>query len=36
MTQKSIKTFIDELYLQAPKNNYAADKTDVYHIDIWS
>ena len=33
MTQKNIKTFINEIYSKPPKRN----KTDVYHIDyIWS
>ena len=37
MSQKNIKIFIDELYSKGPKRNYAANKTDVYHIDdIWS
>ena len=37
MTQKSIKTFINEIYSKPPKNNYITDQTDVYHIDdIWS
>ena len=37
MTQKTIKTFINELYSKPPKNNYATNKTDNYHIDdIWS
>ena len=37
MTQKTIKTFINEIYSKPPKNIYATNKTDVYHIDdIWS
>ena len=37
MTQKTIKTFINEIYSNGPKHNYATNKTDVYHIDdIWS
>ena len=37
MTQKNIKTFINEIYSKGPKKNYATNKTDVYHIDdIWS
>ena len=37
MTQKSIKTFINEIYSKPPKKGYATNKTDVYHIDdIWS
>ena len=37
MTQKNIKIFINEIYSKGPKNNYATNKTDVYHIDdIWS
>ena len=37
MTQKNIKTFINEIYSKPPKKNYATNKTDVYHIDdIWS
>ena len=37
MTQKNIKTFINEIYSKGPKRNYATNKTDVYHIDdTWS
>ena len=37
MTQKNIKKFINEIYSEPPKKNYATNKTDVYHIDdIWS
>ena len=37
MTQKSIKIYINEIYSQPPKKNYATRRTDVYHIDdIWS
>ena len=37
MTQKNIKTFINEIYSKPPKKNYDTNKTDVYHIDdIWS
>ena len=37
MTQKNIKTFINEIYSEPPKKYYATNKTDVYHIDdIWS
>ena len=37
MTQKSIKIFINEICSKPPKNDYATDKTDVYHVDdIWS
>ena len=37
MTQKNIKTFINEIYSKPPKKNYSTNKTDVYHIDdIWS
>ena len=37
MTQKNIKTVINELYSKPPKKNYATNKTDVHHIDdIWS
>ena len=37
MSQKNIKIFIDEIYSKGPKRNYAANKTDVHHIDdIWS
>ena len=37
MTQKNIKIFINEIYSKPPKKNYAANETDVYHIDeIWS
>ena len=37
MTQKNIKTFINEIYFKPPKKYYATNKTDVYQIDnIWS
>ena len=37
MTQKNIKTFINEIYSRGPKKNYPTNKTNVYHIDdIWS
>ena len=37
MTQKNIKNFMNEIYSKPPKNYYATNKTDVYHIDdIWS
>ena len=37
MTQKNIKTFINEIYSKPPKKKYATNKRDVYHIDdIWS
>ena len=37
MTQKNIKTFINEIYSKGPKKNYATNKTNVYHIDdVWS
>ena len=37
MTQKNIKTFINEIYSRGPKKNFATNKTDVYHIDdTWS
>ena len=37
MTHESIKNFINEIYSKPPKNNYATNKTDVYHFDdIWS
>ena len=37
MTQKNIKTFINEIYSRRPKKNYDTNKTDVYYIDdIWS
>ena len=37
MTQKNIKIFINEVYFEGPKRNYATNKSDVYHIDdIWS
>ena len=36
MTQKSIKTFINEIYSKPPKKKYATIKTGVYHINyIW-
>ena len=37
MTQKNIRSFINEIYSKGPKKNYATNKTDVYHIDdTWS
>ena len=37
MTQKNIKTFINEIYSKPPKKNYNTNKTNVYYIDdIWS
>ena len=37
MTQKNIKTFINEIFSKPPKKYYATNKTDVYQIDdIWS
>ena len=37
MSQKNIKTFINEIYSKPPKRYYVTNKTDVYHIDdIWS
>ena len=37
MTQKTIKIFIHQICSKPPKNSYATNKTDVYHIDnIWS
>ena len=37
MSQKNIKIFINEIISKPPKNNYATNKTVVYHIDdIWS
>ena len=30
MTQKSIKTFINEIYSKPPKKNFATNKTDVF------
>ena len=37
MTQKNIKTFINEIYSKPPKTNYITNQTDVYQIDdIWS
>ena len=37
MSQKNIEIFIDEIHSKGTKRNYAANKTDVYHIDdIWS
>ena len=37
MTQKTIKTFINEIYSKPPKKNYATNKINVYHNDdIWS
>ena len=37
MTQKNIKTFINEIYSREPRKNYPTNKTNVYYIDdIWS
>ena len=37
MTQKNIKTFINEIHSKPPKKNYDTNKTNVYYIDnIWS
>ena len=37
MTQKNVKTFINEIYSKPPKKNYITNKTDVYYIDDnWS
>ena len=37
MTQKAIKNFRNGIYSKTPKENYATNKTDGYHIDdIWS
>ena len=37
MTQKIIKTFINEIYSRGPRKNYLTNKTNVYYIDkIWS
>ena len=37
MSQKTIKTFINEIYSKPPKKNYSTNKIDVCHIDdIWS
>ena len=37
MTQKNIKTFINEIYSRGPKKNNPTNKTNVYHIDdVWS
>ena len=37
MTQKNIKTFINEIYSRGPKKKYPTNKTDVCYIDnIWS
>ena len=33
MTQKTIKTLIDEFYSKPLKKNYSTNKTDVHHID---
>ena len=36
MTQKTNKTFIDEIYSKPPKKNITTNGTDVFHIDdIW-
>ena len=37
MTQKNIKTFINEIYSRRPRKNYPTNKTNVCYIDnIWS
>ena len=37
MTQKSIKSIINEICSKPPKKNHSTNKTDVYQIDdIWS
>ena len=37
MSQKNIKILVDEFYSKPPTQNYATNKTDLYHIDdIWS
>ena len=37
MTQKSIETFINEIYSKPTKKIYSENKTNVYQIDdIWS
>ena len=37
MTQKAIKIFINGIYSTPPKEKFATNKTDVYHIDnLWS
>ena len=37
MTQKTNKSFKDEIFCKPLKKNYTTNKTDVYHIDnIWS
>ena len=33
MSQKNIKTFMNEIYSKPPKRNYPTNKTDVYQID---
>ena len=37
MTEKTIKTYMDEINSKPPKKNYSTNKTNVYCIDnIWS
>ena len=37
MTQKNIKSFINEIYSKRPKKKFTTNKSNVYHIDdIWS
>ena len=37
MTQKTIETFVNEVYSKPHKMNFTTNKTDVYYIDnIWS
>ena len=37
MSQKSIKSFINQIYSRPPKKKHKTNKTDVYQIDeVWS
>ena len=33
MTQKTFKTFINEIHSKSPKKNYSTNKTDVCYIE---
>ena len=33
MSRKNIKKIINEIFSKGPKKNYAANKTDVHHVD---
>ena len=36
VTEKTIRSFIDEIYSKPPKKNYITNKTEIYFIDnVW-